>query len=242
MSRTPPPFPQGDIKLWSRQLYDYLLSLSDIKQSLEPTSVLLSHRLISAQERAVTDGLLLYDPVYQTPVYSRNGAWYPLSTEPRLVFRQAATFATNGPAIVAGGDKIKFGTAIKDDAAWGSFDDINFTFTLLEGTYYIEGYATVATTSAVGTHTCVIYAAVSTALTTTVGNVVGGVVSFGTSPNNNNEIVPFMGEITVPSGGETYAMVFRTASNDLIAGYANNIASGVHNRYAQCAISLIKVP
>jgi hypothetical protein len=75
-ARTPPP-PSGDLKLWSRQLYNYLVGEAQIKQRVEPTPILLSHKSAVVPERAAVEGLLLYDPVSKKVIYSRNGEFFP---------------------------------------------------------------------------------------------------------------------------------------------------------------------
>jgi len=71
-----PPFPQGDIKEWARQLHTYLVSESQIKSRIEPTSILLAHKV--GVESAAVDGIIMFDPTTQEIVVSSGGAWVPL--------------------------------------------------------------------------------------------------------------------------------------------------------------------
>lgn len=72
-----PPYPGGDLREWARQVVDYLLSRERIEQETLPQVVLLPHK--KGGEKALTDGLLMYDPVAGEPVFTKNGQWCRMS-------------------------------------------------------------------------------------------------------------------------------------------------------------------
>lgn len=76
-SRGLPPYPRGDLNAWARQIVDYLLTREQINTETLPQPVQLPHRI--GNEKALADGLILYDPVAGEPVYSKAGQWYKFS-------------------------------------------------------------------------------------------------------------------------------------------------------------------
>jgi hypothetical protein len=73
-----PPFPNRDLNLWAKQLYEYLIAQSPVRGSVEPTPILLPHITDGQLPRAVTDGVLLYNPTTEQAVISIDNAWEPL--------------------------------------------------------------------------------------------------------------------------------------------------------------------
>lgn len=73
-----PPFPQRDLNVWARQLYEYLSSQSPVKGTVDPAATLLAHITSDQTPRAETSGVMLYDPVADAIVVSKNGVWVPL--------------------------------------------------------------------------------------------------------------------------------------------------------------------
>jgi hypothetical protein len=92
MSSAFPPNPQfaKDWKEWANQMVEYIQDRGQVV----PQAVLLQHQTDSDISKATTDGILMYDPVSQQPVYARNGAWEPMVTES----------AFSDPAIYGGAD------------------------------------------------------------------------------------------------------------------------------------------
>lgn len=80
-----PPLP-GRYDTWQAWANNYIAFNSggtQIKQPMEPTAILLSHRIGDGNigdERAFTDGLLMFDPSIGKVVVSVNGVWVPLAT------------------------------------------------------------------------------------------------------------------------------------------------------------------
>lgn len=78
MSRQPP-YPGGeDWRSWATKLIEFLTSGQPIEQETQPTPVQLPHR-IRGDEKAFTDGLLMYDVTAGEPVFSKNGQWCKVS-------------------------------------------------------------------------------------------------------------------------------------------------------------------
>lgn len=72
MNKGTPPQPIGNLHAWALQLVEWLAS--EEPQEVTANPVLLQHK--AGGEKAATDGLVMYDPTLQEPVYSKNGAWY----------------------------------------------------------------------------------------------------------------------------------------------------------------------
>lgn len=81
MSARTPPYPRKDLEAWARDLYNYMISEANVKERLEPSAVLLAHRVAGVLERASVDGILLYDPAVsvEAPVVSIGGEFVPLA-------------------------------------------------------------------------------------------------------------------------------------------------------------------
>lgn len=74
MSRTLPPYPSGNNWfIWATQLVDFLMARERIEQESLPQVLQLPHK--KGGEKALADGLLMYDPVAGEPVYTKNGQW-----------------------------------------------------------------------------------------------------------------------------------------------------------------------
>ena len=70
-----PPFPSNDLHAWARMITEYLIeSISSENVLTDPTPVQLQHK-ISDREKAIVDGVLMFDPVNQAPVFSHDGLW-----------------------------------------------------------------------------------------------------------------------------------------------------------------------
>lgn len=69
---------------WADQLYRYLIAEAPVTGRANPTPVLLAHRTGGIDERAATDGVLLYDPTIKTVVVSEDGVWRPIAMESGL--------------------------------------------------------------------------------------------------------------------------------------------------------------
>jgi hypothetical protein len=78
VSQRTPPFPDKDLAEWARQLYNYLAGESLIKSRIEPTSILLAHKVDTVSERAAVDGLMLFDPALGKVVVSVGGVFVPI--------------------------------------------------------------------------------------------------------------------------------------------------------------------
>ena len=74
-----PPAPSSDLRVWADELYKWLTS-SKGQSRLEPATVLLAHRKTDRAERAAVAGMLMYDQLLKSPIVSRGGAWYSLSS------------------------------------------------------------------------------------------------------------------------------------------------------------------
>jgi hypothetical protein len=240
MSRALPPNPNDFIGLeeWARKFYEFYLSQVRYQEENDPLPILLAHRSNSVMERAAVDGLFLYDPTYETPVVSEQGEWEPTRTKSLFSLNYDTAFNVDGATISTGGDKIPFDALATDGAPWAVFDAVNNDFDLVQGQYNIEGFVSITKISG-GEKTFTGYLAESTDLTTPVGTVkMGSLVIPSNAANEATFVVPFRGQVSVPSGGGTYAMVVNTADSDTRFGTAHGI-SGYENIYARLAISLI---
>ncbi len=80
MTNRLPPTPYGsDWQTWALQLVEYL---NDAGRDTEviPKVVQLQHMTLPRMEKAVTEGILMYDPVSQAPVISINKVWVNIIT------------------------------------------------------------------------------------------------------------------------------------------------------------------
>jgi len=236
-----PPNPKNfsDAKAWALAFYEFFVSQSSIEGQVDPTPLLLAYKSQGINERASVDGLFLYDPVYETPVVSESGVWEPTRTQPLFSIIYGEDFATDGAAIGIGGAKIPFSTIEVDLASWATFNVLTNDFTLLEGQYDINGYV-VLTKVAGGAKRFTGYLAQTSALTNPVGDVrMGSLYVPAGADNLTTHVVYFSGQVSVPTGGETYAMVVNTPDADTRFGTAHGISSFQPNLYARLSISLV---
>jgi len=239
MTRRSPPNPSGvSYEQWASAMYMYLRGLSEVRQSVEPLPVLLAHRTANVVARASQAGILLYDPVYETPVVSQNGEWSPTRGVPLFSLNYDTAYNVDGAAVGTGGVKIPFNTQELDNAPWATFNPTTNDFTLARGEYHIEGFLTLTKVSG-GAKSFTGFLATSAALTTPVGSVrMGSVHMTASAANDTTFIVPFRGQVSVPEGGDTYAVVVRTPATNASFGKAHSI-SGYTNVYARLTIQLI---
>jgi hypothetical protein len=84
MSAVPPnPTSYGDINTWASQFYEFYINQTQIGAVNNPQPVLLAHQTTGQLDRAATPGMLMYDPVLKTPVYSKDGIWNPIDMDYR---------------------------------------------------------------------------------------------------------------------------------------------------------------
>ncbi len=74
-----PPYPSGNWFDWASQLVEWLISRETIEQETTPLPVQLPHKLTN--EKALTDGLIMYDPNNNAVIYSRGGQWRKVSDD-----------------------------------------------------------------------------------------------------------------------------------------------------------------
>lgn len=67
-----PPYPSGDLYQWALDIVAYI-ERSSGNDELSAAPVFLQHRV--GDEKAVTDGIMMFDPALGEPVYSHNGVW-----------------------------------------------------------------------------------------------------------------------------------------------------------------------
>lgn len=78
MSRTLPPYPSGNNWYeWATLLVDFLMARERIEQESLPQPIQLPHRI--SDEKALADGLLMYDPVAGEVIVSKGGQWTKIS-------------------------------------------------------------------------------------------------------------------------------------------------------------------
>lgn len=239
MSRAQPPSPQQfrTIEEWATEFYEFYLSQTRIREENDPLPVLLAHRTDGGLERATTNGIMLFDPIYDTMVVSENGKWEPHRNQPLVFINYDTAFNVNGATISTGGVKIPFDNEEVNLSSWATFNSGSNDIDLLQGTYAIEGFVTISKISG-GAKAFTGYLAESSDLTTPVGTVKLGTLSLpANAPNGQTFVVPFRGQIDVPEGGGTYAMVVNTSNSNTRFGTAHNI-SGYENIYARLSISL----
>jgi hypothetical protein len=240
MARALPPSPSEfrSLNEWATELYEFFLAQTRAGEDNDPLPVLLPHRTQGVMERAAVNGILLFDPDYDTPVVSETGAWEPLRNTPQFAISYDTAATTDGATITTGGAKVPFDTAEVEVAPWATFNSGTTDFTLSRGKYYIEGFVSLTKVSG-GEKSFAGYLAESSDLTTPVGTVRMGTLIIPTNgANEATHVVPFRGQVTVPEGGETYAMVVNTPDSDTRFGSAHDI-TGYQNIFARLAITLI---
>lgn len=82
MSAVPPnPTSYGDINTWASQFYEFYINQTQIGAVNNPQPILLAHQTTGQLDRAATPGILMYDPIQQTVVYSEGGIWRPIGMD-----------------------------------------------------------------------------------------------------------------------------------------------------------------
>lgn len=239
MNRRLPPNPRQFRSLheWATQFYDFLLTGSARNEKADPMPVLLSHRSVNSLERASVDGILLYDPVYETTVVSVGGKWEPLRTVPLFMLCYDELYNVDGNTITTGGMKVPYNEAEINNASWATFNPTTNDFTLIKGIYSISGFVTITKTAG-GAKRLTGYLAKSSDLTTITGTVRMGTTHISASaPNDTTLVVPFTGQVTVDAE-DTYAFVVQTSDSDTALGKAHDIL-GYDNEYSRLTICLI---
>lgn len=237
LGKVPNPVAFQDIREWAKEMYRYFGTQVRFDEENDPLPVLLPHRTSARDERATTDGIMLHDPLYETSVVSENNEWVPVVGQQSVQLNYDTAATTNGAAVGTGGAKIPFDTEAENGVPWCTFNAGTNDFTLIQGKYFIEGYVTLTKLSG-GAKNITGYLAQSSDLTTPVGTVSMGTLRFASSaPNNTTKIVPFIGTVAVPAGGQTLAMVVLTNDTNVTFGVAHGI-TGYENIYSRLSIKL----
>lgn len=95
-----PPFPGRDLASWAAQMYQYLAAQSPAKGRADPTPLLLAHKSVGKMERATTPGVILYDPVLETLVFSKGGEFVGVASVTDVAAVEALIAAINAELIV----------------------------------------------------------------------------------------------------------------------------------------------
>lgn len=77
--RSTPPFPGGDLRVWARQMVEYLTNRDQSRAEVTPQTILLESQRPPELPRPTTDGLMMYDPTRGRVVYAAGGAWVPMA-------------------------------------------------------------------------------------------------------------------------------------------------------------------
>lgn len=78
-----PPYPTGNLREWAVQIVDYLANQGAETEEVEPPVIISLRHAIEGNEKAVTDGIVMYDPAIGLPIFSKNGSWYRFDGSPR---------------------------------------------------------------------------------------------------------------------------------------------------------------
>jgi len=81
MTRRLPPYPSGDLRAWATQLVDYLQATTRVEEENTTRPVALSHKISVTDDRALQDGVMMFDPQLGKLVYSQGGQWVPVATD-----------------------------------------------------------------------------------------------------------------------------------------------------------------
>lgn len=124
MALTGPPNPSAyaSWNLWALELTAYLQTTALVDQNAQPQAVMLAHRTRDQLERASVDGIMMYDPVYKSPVFSNNGQWEPVIMDSRIHVAELEIAEEFGDSVsVASKAKtlLKFGNSLDLDVADG---------------------------------------------------------------------------------------------------------------------------
>lgn len=93
-----PPLFQGDLKDWSRKLAEYLLRLQSEANGIELKAIPLRHR-ITDQDKAIQDGVLLFEPGFERVVFSQNGQWRRIPSSVMNETITATQWTFNNPIV-----------------------------------------------------------------------------------------------------------------------------------------------
>lgn len=73
-----PPMPGTNLHKWALEMTTFIRANVGDTRVNDPDPVLLPHQMPTRKNSAVTEGVLMYDPTIQRPVYSRDKAWNQL--------------------------------------------------------------------------------------------------------------------------------------------------------------------
>lgn len=78
-----PPYPDKNLGEWARNFTDWFIH-RERSANIEPTkSVVVKLQHMKGDEKALdNDGMVMWNPVTQLPVYSKGGAWYYFDNTP----------------------------------------------------------------------------------------------------------------------------------------------------------------
>lgn len=91
-----PPKPSGDLATWAQALYDWL-SKDNTRGRVVPKPILLAHRKTNRGERASVSGLVIYDQLVRSPIYSLNGEWRTLGSTHVNISDQVSSYTLAMP-------------------------------------------------------------------------------------------------------------------------------------------------
>lgn len=74
------PSPTGDLRAWAIAAHARLFGVYDKSDKVEARPLAAAH--MKGGERAVTDGVLMYDPVTDRLKVSINGVWRTITIDP----------------------------------------------------------------------------------------------------------------------------------------------------------------
>ena len=80
MKRRLPPYPSGNLQQWALALVDYLQRVDGVDAEILPEPILLQH--LTGDEKALQDGLVMFEPTLKVPVYSAGGVWRTFDNVP----------------------------------------------------------------------------------------------------------------------------------------------------------------
>lgn len=80
MQRLPPSPLSTSLQTWAQQIYQYLLFEKTGRKEVAAEPVFLAH--LKGDEKAVTDGILMFDPIGKKVVVSVDGVWKQIEWAP----------------------------------------------------------------------------------------------------------------------------------------------------------------